>query len=121
MRLRPLSTVLLAIPALALIVLVALRLVRFVEIFGAHAGTALTQEEVESAYNTTKGDKTKAEHIPKIIHQVFHNWKDPGNETLPADWDAVRQTCISRNPDFEYRVRPRIESAWPGDHNADGW
>jgi hypothetical protein len=42
--------------------------------------------------------------IPRIIHQVFHNWKDPGNETLPADWEAVRMTCVEKNKDWEYMV-----------------
>ena len=110
MRLRSLATLLTAIPVLALFLLIASRVARFIAIFGTHAGPALTQEEVEAAYNSTIGDggdkgATRQQYIPRIIHQIFHNWKDPGNETLPADWDAVRQTCIKQNPDFEYHVR----------------
>ncbi|KAL2023569.1 hypothetical protein VTK56DRAFT_2177 [Thermocarpiscus australiensis] len=110
MRVRPSPALLVAIAALVLTVLIAPHVARFVEIFRAHAGPALTQEEVETAYNRTSGGKSRQEYIPKIIHQAFHNWKDPGNDTLPADWEAVRQTCINANPDFEYRLWTESES-----------
>lgn len=47
---------------------------------------------------------TREEHIPRIIHQVFHNWRDPGNETIPSDWDEVRKGCQDKNPGWEYHV-----------------
>jgi mannosyltransferase OCH1-like enzyme len=104
MRFRPLAAVI-TILALALVVLIATRVAAFVKIFGAHSGQALTQEEVEIAYNrSTTAKPLRQEFVPKIIHQIFHNWKNPENETLPADWEATRQTCTSRNPGFEYRV-----------------
>jgi len=79
------------------------RLLVFKQIFFEHAGIAITQPEVEAAYQGA--NDTRPQLIPKIIHQVFHNWKDPGNETLPSDWDHVRKTCTDANPDFEYKVR----------------
>ncbi|KAK3687159.1 nucleotide-diphospho-sugar transferase [Podospora appendiculata] len=105
MRLRPLTVPLLSIFALAVVVVIASRIVLFVHIFFEHAGPALTQEEIETAYNnaTAAGEK-RQQHIPKIIHQIFHNWKDPTNETLPSDWDATRDTCLQANPDFEHRL-----------------
>ncbi|KAK3324821.1 nucleotide-diphospho-sugar transferase [Cercophora scortea] len=105
MRLRPLTVPLLSIFALALVVVIASRIVLFVHIFFEHSGPALTQEEVETAYNnaTAAGEK-RQQYIPKIIHQIFHNWKDPTNETLPGDWDATRNTCLQANPDFEHRL-----------------
>ncbi|KAK3938315.1 nucleotide-diphospho-sugar transferase [Diplogelasinospora grovesii] len=107
MRFRPLAAVI-TILALAFVVLIATRVAAFVKIFGAHSGQALTQEEVEIAYNRSTTDPAasplRQEFVPKIIHQIFHNWKDPENETLPADWEATRQTCTSRNPGFEYRL-----------------
>ncbi|KAK5663748.1 hypothetical protein OQA88_4179 [Cercophora sp. LCS_1] len=106
MRSRTISFALVATLAIALLVFLGSRILQFIQIFGAHGGTALDQVQVEAAYNASLSshDETRREYIPRIIHQVFHNWKQPGNETLPSDWDAVRQTCIAVNPDFEYRL-----------------
>jgi inositol phosphorylceramide mannosyltransferase catalytic subunit len=96
-----------AFAALALLVIVASRVVVFVHIFQRHSGEALTQEQVEAAYNN---GAHSTQFVPKIIHQIFHNWKDPNNETLPSDWEAVRKTCMALNPDWEYKVRPPTET-----------
>ncbi|KAK3374121.1 nucleotide-diphospho-sugar transferase [Lasiosphaeria ovina] len=74
----------------------------FKQIFMNHAGIPISQPEVANAYNAS-GD-SRPQLIPKLIHQVFHNWHDPGNEVLPDDWDKVRQTCIKANPDFNYTL-----------------
>ncbi|KAJ2991443.1 hypothetical protein NUW58_g2511 [Xylaria curta] len=44
--------------------------------------------------------------IPKILHQVYHNWSDPDNAvlTLPADWAAAQKSCLSLHPDWEYKL-----------------
>lgn len=50
--------------------------------------------------------------IPKHIHQVYHDWShkkgggdgEYGNATMPKDWEEVRTTCTSLNPDWEYTV-----------------
>jgi hypothetical protein len=75
------------------------RLLFFKSIFFEHAGIRLTQPQVADAHDRT------VQHIPKIIHHVFHNWRVPGNDTLPADWAAMRQSCMDTNPDFEFKVR----------------
>jgi mannosyltransferase OCH1-like enzyme len=119
MRLRSPLTAFIAILVLALFALIASRVLHFIGIFGAHAGPLLTQEEIEAAYNGAD-HKSRQEYVPRILHQIFHNWADPGNETLPTDWDVTRKTCIDANPDFEYRVRLMSRcSCATGHHNAD--
>ncbi|KAH8881301.1 hypothetical protein GQ53DRAFT_735511 [Thozetella sp. PMI_491] len=89
----------------------------FVKIFTAHSGITITQEEMLDAYR--KGGSSRVQHVPKIIHQVFHNWKDPNNDTLPDDWARVRQDCINKNPDYDFKVwtekssRDFIETEYP--------
>lgn len=97
MLLRSKVTLILALIFLAFLIS---RLVGFLRIFGEHAGIRITQEQIALAYTVTIPDN-RPQVIPKIIHQVFHDWK---NESMPADWDAVRQTCISMNEDWEYMV-----------------
>ncbi|KAK0617777.1 hypothetical protein B0T17DRAFT_495739 [Bombardia bombarda] len=108
MRLRTLTPLLLAVFGVALFTLITSRVLLFVHIFSNHSGTSLTQEEIEAAYNTSTGgghgEDPRQQYIPRIIHQIFHNWKDPNNETMPSDWDAERQSCIINNPDFEYHL-----------------
>ncbi|KAK0627958.1 nucleotide-diphospho-sugar transferase [Immersiella caudata] len=104
MRLRSLTALLALLSIVLLVGVVVPGVLRFVHMFGAHPGPALTQEEIEAAYNSTRGEKTRPQRIPKIIHQIFHNWKDPGNESIPSDWDEVRATCKTHNPDFEHRL-----------------
>ena len=77
----------------------------FVRLFFEHAGIAVTQQEIKQAYENDKvGNVTRKEEIPRIIHQVFHNWRDRGNETVPGDWDEVRRGCQDWNPGWEYIV-----------------
>lgn len=91
------------VPLVACLGYVLSRLLVFKQIFFAHAGIAITQPEVVAAYPGIAAKNPQ--HIPKIIHQVFHNWKVPGNDTLPAGWAETRQTCIDLNPHFEIKVR----------------
>ncbi|XP_044715074.1 glycosyltransferase sugar-binding containing DXD motif domain-containing protein [Hirsutella rhossiliensis] len=69
-------------------------------IFGRHAGVALTQHQVALAHK----DESRVRPVPRIIHQVFHNWASPGNETLPADWAAMRQSCLELHPTWEHKL-----------------
>lgn len=82
------------------------RLLFFKSIFFAHAGIRLTQPQVATAAVESKeaGASQRVQHIPKIIHNVFHNWHNPGDDTLPKDMAEMRQTCIDTNPDFEFKV-----------------
>ena len=93
------SVVLWAIALVTLLGYSISRLLFFKSIFFEHAGIRLTQPQVADAHNHS------VQHIPKIIHNVFHNWRVPGNDTLPADWAAMRQSCMDTNPDFEFKVR----------------
>ncbi|KAK3326623.1 nucleotide-diphospho-sugar transferase [Apodospora peruviana] len=76
------------------------RILVFKQIFFEHAGIAVTQRQVADLYNSTADPRPQL--IPKIIHQVFHNWKEPGNDALPEDWARNRDTCTKPNPDFKY-------------------
>ncbi|KAL2131043.1 hypothetical protein VTI74DRAFT_5606 [Chaetomium olivicolor] len=90
------------------------RLLFFAHIFYGHAGTAWTQPQIQAIANDSRPAS-----IPKIIHNVFHNWKDPGNDALPSEYAKMRQTCIDLNPDFEFRLwtektsRELIEQEYP--------
>ncbi|RYP50517.1 hypothetical protein DL768_003970 [Monosporascus sp. mg162] len=63
----------------------------------------ITQREIALEHNTTIPDP-RTPVVPKIIHQIFHNWKDPYDNTLPAHWQAARDTCIKLNPDWEIKL-----------------
>lgn len=90
---------------LVLVLLLACRiLVNVALIFSAHSGIALTQDEVDAAHNARSPDPRQPQ-IPKIIHQIFHNWADPSNNTVPVDWDARHQSCIALHEDWEHKVR----------------
>ncbi|KAK4142485.1 nucleotide-diphospho-sugar transferase [Dichotomopilus funicola] len=97
------------------------RLLFFKSIFFAHAGIRLTQPQVATAAVESKeaGASQRVQHIPKIIHNVFHNWHVPGDDTLPKDMAEMRQTCIDTNPDFEFKLwtekmsRDFIEEEYP--------
>jgi hypothetical protein len=64
----------------------------------------LEQADVVAAHDANHPD-TRQEVIPRVIHQIFHNWKDPGNTTLPPDWQKQRQTCIDLHEGWEIHVR----------------
>lgn len=77
----------------------------FIQLFFEHAGTAISQEEIWGAHFPSEGKKDERKpFIPKIIHQVFHNWKEPGNETMPGDWEEGRRGCVGKNGDWEVLV-----------------
>ena len=106
MRTRLITTLLLSILGFSLLLLIITRVLAFAHIFYGHSGPAMTQEEVLQAYeaaNEADGAARK-EYIPRIIHQIYHNWKDPSNTTLPADWAAQRQSCIDENPGYKYEL-----------------
>lgn len=87
---------------LAIFLHIGLRIKAFIHIFFEHAGILLTQEEISHAH--TAGD-TRAAVIPRITHQIFHNWTHSADETLPEDWTATRQTCLDANQDWVHHVR----------------
>lgn len=110
---RRIITVVLAITGLALLVYIVTSLYDFANLFGIfkpHSGIRISQEGVELLHNQTTPDP-RPQVMPKILHQIFHNWKDPGNETLPAHWQEARQTCIDLNPDWEHKVSNSTSTA----------
>ncbi|KAI0445712.1 nucleotide-diphospho-sugar transferase [Xylaria telfairii] len=88
----------------------ALRLYHFANLFGffkKHSGTLITQREILDASIARKArNDTAVPVVPKILHQVYHNWTDPENTviTLPQDWAAAQQSCIDLHPDWEYKL-----------------
>src|SRR5271167_4375057 len=92
------------IPILLIIILILLtltyRLITFLQIFFEHSGIALTDAEILAAHEQQSPDP-REQHIPKIIHQVFHDWK---NASMPNNWEGVRKTCIKHNPGWEYHL-----------------
>ncbi|KAK3997538.1 nucleotide-diphospho-sugar transferase [Cladorrhinum sp. PSN332] len=93
-------------------------LLRFKQIFFEHAGIALTPAQVAEAY-ADHTNQSRVQQVPKIVHQVFHNWNDPGNDTVPDDWSDNRRNCMDLNPDFEFMLwtenksRDFIEAEYP--------
>ncbi|KAL2269008.1 hypothetical protein VTJ83DRAFT_3854 [Remersonia thermophila] len=106
------------IALLALLAHVISRLLFFRNLFYDHAGIRLTQPEIAAAFAENVA-RNRTQHVPKIVHHVFHNWRQPGNDTLPADWAALRAECIDLNPDFEFKLwgekasRDFIETEYP--------
>jgi mannosyltransferase OCH1-like enzyme len=78
------------------------RLVAIIQLFFEHSGVAITPQEIASVY-AELGAQRRPQLIPKIIHQVFHDWRHQ-NWSLPSDWDDLRQTCINLHEDWEYVV-----------------
>lgn len=87
--------------AIALVLgFVVKRLLGFRQLFYEHAGIALTQAEIAQAH-TSPDPRTPV--IPKIIHNVYHNWKSD-DDTVPSDWDGIRKNCIKLNEGWEFKV-----------------
>ncbi|KAK4656697.1 hypothetical protein QC762_206540 [Podospora pseudocomata] len=118
------SVILWAVVLLAGTGYILARLVAFVGLFFQHAGIQLRQADALEAYNQDGhgllgGGGKRVQHIPKIVHQVFHNWKEPGNDSLPGDWEGVRGGCVERNPGWEFKLwtertsREFIEREYP--------
>ena len=88
--------------SLVLLIVFVRGVIRFAHIFGTHPGISLTQQEIWDQYHSET--RTELQQIPKILHHIYHNWHDPGNTTLPADWTDTRQTCIDKTPKWEHKV-----------------
>lgn len=84
------------------------RILFFIRIFdGRHSGISISQEKAFADYGNLTNDP-RPQVVPKIIHHIYHNWQDPGNETLPRDWAYLLQTCVELNPGWEHKVRSLI-------------
>lgn len=111
-HLRSRRLLLMALPAtfgLLVLAYALTRLVVFLGIFGVfrpHAGVAISQPEIAIAHNRTDHDRRVAV-VPKITHQIFHAWEQPGSTDLPPHWEEARRTCQALNPEWEHKVGTR--------------
>jgi hypothetical protein len=101
-KVRPFLRIALAGVGLCFIYYLGVRTWELARIFYGHPGLELTQGEVAEAYK--ERDLSIPAPIPKIIHQIFHNWTDADNEHIPEEYALQRQTCIDANPGWENRV-----------------
>ncbi|CAH0019742.1 unnamed protein product [Clonostachys rhizophaga] len=97
------STVIAVLLLIGAIWLLLPKILLVARIFGPHSGVSLTQPEALALHEKDKKDP-RVQVVPKIIHQIYHNWADPGNETLPADWAKLQATIIKLNPEYEYKL-----------------
>lgn len=105
-RHRRLLTAVAGLAGVVIAIYATIRIVAFAELFGIfkdHAGVRITQAEIAACYNSSSSD-SRSPMVPKIIHQIFHNWHDE-NDTIPAKWQPSRQSCLDLNPDWEQMVR----------------
>ncbi|KAF5014674.1 hypothetical protein F66182_14261, partial [Fusarium sp. NRRL 66182] len=105
-RRRPtrLLTAVAGLAGVVIAVYAATRIVAFAELFGIfkdHAGVRHAQAEIAARYNSS-GSDSRSPVVPKIIHQIFHNWHDENNDTIPAKWQPSRQSCVDSNPEWEH-------------------
>lgn len=85
----------------------AIRIVAFAQLFGIfkdHGGVRITQDEIFATHNSTNSE-IQSPAVPKIIHKIFHNWNNPDDDSLPASWQPIHQTCLDLNPGWEHMVR----------------
>ncbi|KAK7910633.1 glycosyltransferase family 32 protein [Apiospora marii] len=101
--------IVIALAALVLLmccVAIGKHLYNFANLFGLfkpHAGVRISQGEIAQAHaNATP--ETRQPVVTKMLHQIFHNWKDPNNNTLPDHWEKARQTCMDLNPTWEHKL-----------------
>ncbi|KAK6844481.1 glycosyltransferase sugar-binding region DXD motif-containing protein-domain-containing protein [Apiospora arundinis] len=104
LRSRRLLPIFVGVALTSLALYIVIRLLAFAQLFGKlgpHAGIEITQQQVLQMHNVTHDPRPA---FPKIIHQIFHNWKAPGNHDLPEDWERMRLTCVDKNPGWEFKM-----------------
>ncbi|EEA21173.1 hypothetical protein TMatcc_001174 [Talaromyces marneffei ATCC 18224] len=84
----------------------------FIRIFSSpHSGIALSQSGIRTAYYNHTIDETHDPLIPRKIHQIYHDWSGQGgNVPHTAQWMRLRDSCINRNPGWEYKLWSSAES-----------
>lgn len=117
-RVKVLSVALFLVFVILLLTCAISRTVAFIGLFNEHSGISLSQAEAANAHSSNDTD-AQPQLVPKIIHQIFHKWKDSENDTIPADWTAIRQRCIDLNPGWKHVLwtgqisRDFIEKEYP--------
>jgi hypothetical protein len=72
-----------------------------IQIFFKHEGIEISQQETVDRFG---GEGDGDGGIPKIIHHVFHNWHEVGNETMREDYRDTREKCRGLNEGWEFKV-----------------
>ncbi len=96
--------------ALAFILLLGSFLVRVLEfahlfgVFKPHSGNVFTQQQVADTDTQRHQSAPGKQVVPMILHQVFHNWKNPQSDEIPKHWNDARQSCIDLNPSWDIKV-----------------
>ncbi|OAA71186.1 hypothetical protein ISF_01737 [Cordyceps fumosorosea ARSEF 2679] len=73
----------------------------FLRLFVPHAGYPLNQDQALARFRV---QKNQPKNVPRLIHQVLHNWRPVGNDSaLLPEWETQRQSCRDQNPDWEYK------------------
>lgn len=78
----------------------------FLRIFSSpHSGIAWSQTAIKNIYlNHTAASQEKLV-IPRKIHQIYHDWSGSGGNVPHAvQWARLKDSCINRNPGWEYKV-----------------
>ncbi|ODA80848.1 hypothetical protein RJ55_03808 [Drechmeria coniospora] len=83
------------------------RLMALSLIFGPHAGVAMTQKQVVDDHQATLSlPVARPRPVPRIIHQIAHDWISPANETVPMPlaWVKARRNCVALHPTWEHKL-----------------
>ncbi|UNI18041.1 hypothetical protein JDV02_004338 [Purpureocillium takamizusanense] len=96
------------------------KLLEFSRLFGPHAGTVMTQEQVLNAHHASLSlPDSRPRPVPRIIHQAYLDEQSPGNRTIPQELATSHWTCESTHPTWEYKLwhsdeaRAFIKSEFP--------
>lgn len=117
---RRILITILAVPTTVIILFACSRIITFAEIFGLfkpHSGIQITQQDIAAAHKVKTNPKEPV--VPKIIHQIYHNWHDANDDTLRQDWAAARKSCLDLHPGWQYMLwttkssRQFIEEKFP--------
>ncbi|KAJ6438872.1 MIPC synthase [Purpureocillium lavendulum] len=119
-RVRRWAVGVLAVGAVFYFTVVFPKLLAFSRLFGPHAGTVLTQQQVWDAHNASLAlPDSRPRPVPRMIHQVYLDVQSPANKTVPHPLEAARRTCESLHPTWEYKLwhndeaREFIKSEYP--------
>ncbi|EED20773.1 mannosyl phosphorylinositol ceramide synthase CSH1, putative [Talaromyces stipitatus ATCC 10500] len=109
LRIRPLAGILVL---LCILYVLVSNIFNFSRIFSSpHSGISLSQSAIRTAYYNHTINRTHEAVIPRKIHQIYHDWSGQGgNVPHTAQWMRLRDSCINRNPGWEYKLWSTAES-----------
>jgi inositol phosphorylceramide mannosyltransferase catalytic subunit len=109
LRVKPLAALLVL---LGIIYFMVTSTFSFARIFSnPHSGIPLSQSAIKTAYYNHTLEQTREAVIPRKIHQIYHDWSGKGgNVPHKEQWMRLRDSCINRNPGWQYKVRLLADS-----------